>query len=255
MNDLKSKQKELREKKFEEENSVKRKFIHNSAEPYKMKIFKNVESKLAKQFTLNKTNGNNEISELKRELQTTKPREKRNPSVGIRAATSNNNVKLPDINIYNKNNPNSNNKVKTTENKKESAKKDESDNNISASESNIQIIRHFPNENLLKEEEVLANIKKKLNKNSYGTHNKNNHANIVNSNSSKEENIYNNSTHNREENDFDSLVKENEILQQRLNELKRQEEFDSENKHNNTKNRKSSAKGKLFLIKIRIVRP
>ena len=228
------------------------------AEPYKMKMFKNVESKLAKQITLNKTNGNNEIDELKRELQTTKPREKRNPSVGIRAATSGNNVKLPDINIYNKNNPNSNNKGKTNDNKKESAKKDDVDNNVSASESNIQIIRHFPNENLLKEEEVLANIKKKLNKNSYSTHNTNNHANILNSNTSKEENIYNNSSNNREDNDVDALVRENELLQQRLNELNRQDEYSNElkeNKQYSSKHRKSSAKGKLCIyVKIKTVK-
>lgn len=143
--------------------------MNYKAEPYKMKMFKNVESKLAKQLTLNKTNVNEEITDLKRELQTTKPKEKRNPSVGLRTATSNNNVKLPDINKYNKNNV-----INQKENKKE-IKKEEADSNNSFSDANIQIIRHLPNNNLLKEEQVLANIKKKLNKNcSNNQPNKNN---------------------------------------------------------------------------------
>jgi len=217
--DLKSKQKENRDKKYDDENSAK-------PEPYKMKIFKNVESKLAKQLTMTKS-PLNDISELKRDLQTTKPKEKRNPSVGLRTMTSsNNNVKLPDINKYDKNkNPEKSKK----ENKKKNdnvANQENEENKASPDEANnIQIIRHAPNNNLLKEEEVLMNIKKKLNK---GNNNVQNMKPVE-----KEENIYGAHKTN-EEDDMEKLMKEHEMLQQRLNEL------DGENKENNNLN---SAKG------------
>ena len=172
-------------------------------------MFQNVQSKLAKQLTLNKTNTNGELTELKRELQTTKPKEKRNPSVGLRTLTSNN-VKLPNIDKNNKNN--------TQNQKKSLINKDDSEDNTT-SPKDFQIIRHVPNDNLLKEEQVLANIKKKLNKNgqnSQNIHNVQNVQNVNNYNTYNEENIYNKAG---DDENIDSLMRENELLQQKLNEM------------------------------------
>ena len=216
-------------------------------------MFKNVESKLAKQLTLNKTNLNEDITDLKRELQTTKPKEKRNPSVGLRTATSNT-VKLPDINKYNKN-INNNNNIQPQKNEKKEQKKEKLDPNDSTSDANIQVIRHVPNSNLLKEEQVLANIKKKLNKN--GTTNHGNNNNQHKQNTNDEENIYNHHSNNNnninvENDNIDALMKENEILQKRLNELNQQDDLSNrsvENKESkptsNAKRMKSAGKGNV----------
>jgi len=209
LDDLKSRQKENRDKKYEEENSAK-------PEPYKMKMFKNVESKLAKQMTINQAPSNNNISELKRDLQTTKPKEKRNPSVGFRTMTSDNHVKLPDIKKYDKNkNPEKNAYKKKEEAKVKDDYEDIKENKASAEDANIiQVFRHAPNSNLLKEEQVLMNIKKKMNKGS------NNSVNVkpVPKDSKKEENIYAAQNVDEDE-DMEKLMMEHEMLQQRLHEL------------------------------------
>lgn len=204
-------------------------------------MFKNVESKLAKQMTLNKTNVNansDDLVELKRELQTTKPREKRNPSVGLRTLNSSSNVKLPDINKYNKNNNPNNVKPQAKEGKekprKESAQKEAAEINkeLKAEEENIQIFRHVPNTSLAKEEEVLMNIKKKLRGKGYQQPVSSGNVSNQKYNTNNEENIYsqqhNSHNANIDNNDnMDDLMRENELLQQRLNELNRQEELAS----------------------------
>jgi len=218
---LKSKQKENRDKKYDDENSTK-------PEPYKMKQFKNVESKLAKQMTLTKPNLNNDLSELKRDLQTTKPKEKRNPSVGLRTITSNNNhVKLPDINKFDKNkNPGKGKKDGKKKEENKMYEEESIDVNKSSEDTNIQVFRHAPNSNLLKEEQVLMNIKKKMNKG--------NNVKPV----EREENIY---AQKNEEEDMEKLMKENELLAQRLNELNRQEDNSvTDNKENKSMNTKAN---------------
>jgi len=94
---------------------------------------------------------------------------------------------------------------------------------VKASEdaNNIQVFRHAPNSSLLKEEQVLMNIKKKMNKG------------VINKPVEREENIY---AKKNEEEDMEKLMKENEMLAQRLNELNHEDNSTTDNKENKSMN-------------------